>query len=415
MPVATPIQKAAFDAIDSLHFNQVVMSLICEESIAEEWYRGILGRIDSILKREGITGKQAEIAKHYLLGALEIYLSIDSNYFSDTVEHNNKGVDGGTPYNREIHEQLVEHNRNYSIAILCNLADYNGVDRQFFFQATEELVNDKELSTAPGFIRYHLTECCYALEYRDAPLGFYRELVNLEIVLCGKYSRNCDKIAKESGSELSLLFIRAGLLFEFKMLQRALSVITSLNKNGAFILPAADLQMSSTERKNLADYYKRLVDIWLLEDKPGSFVVFQCKDDVSYLNVKMLLKNMSRFYFHKRMFCGTQGSWLGTLGAFDIEVSRWVEPELAIYSEVGDSLTISKKTSLKFKDCGFIVSARNLYLRHKAIRKNNYSKIQYYYLLLLKQPYIFPWDLNANVCYDLALKFDGSADFVKQN
>ncbi|MCW8114094.1 hypothetical protein [Yersinia intermedia] len=408
MPATTSVQKAAFDAIDSLHFSQVVMSLICADPGAVEWYHRILGRINSILQREGITGKQAQIAKHYLLGALEIYLSIDSNYFSNIVEHSNKGVDGRAPYDRELLEKLVEYNRNCSIAMLCNIAEYNGVDREFFFQATEALVDDKALSTMPGFIRYHFTECCYALEYPDAPLCFYRELVNLGIVSCGKYSRHRDQFAKESGSELSLLFIRAGLLFEFKILRRALSVITSLNKNGAFILPAADLRMSSTERKNIANYYKRLVDIWMLEDKLGSFVVFQCKGDVSDLNVEMLLKNMSRFYFHKRMFGGTQGRWLGTLGAFDIEVSRWVEPELAIYYEGNNSLTVSEKIRSKFMESGFSVSARNLYLRHKAISKNSYSKIRYYYFLLLSQPCIFPWYINDNICYDMALGFDDS-------
>lgn len=413
MPATTSVQKAAFDAIDSLHFRQVMMSLICADPVAEEWYGRIFGRINSILQNAGITGKQAQIAKHYLLGALEIYLSIDSNYFSDTVEHNNKDVDGGAPYNRELLEQFVEHNRNYSVALLCNIADFNGVDREFFFQATEELFNDKILSTMPRFIRYRLTECCYALEYPDAPLFFYRELVSLGIVLCGKYSRHRDQFVKKSDSELSLLFIRAGLLFEFKMLQRTVQVITSLNKNGTLVLPVADLRMSFTERKNIADYYKRLVDVWLLENNHSTFAVFQCKSDISNLDVKILLKNMSRFYFHKRMFDGTQGSWLGTLGAFDIEVSRWVEPELAIYYEGDNSFTISEKIRSKFMGFGFSVSARNLYLRHKTIRKNSYSKIRYYYVLLSNQPCIFPWYLNDNSCYDMALGFDGSEDFVE--
>ena len=413
MPATTSIQKAAFDAIDSLHFSQVVMSLICADPIAEEWYRRIFGRINSILQKAGITGKQAQIAKHYLLGALEIYLSIDSSYFSDTVEHINKGVDGGTPYNRELHGQIVEHNRNCSIAILCNIADYNGVDRDFFLQATEELVNDKVLSTMPYFIRYRLTECCYALEYPNAPLCFYRELVSFGIVLCGKYSRQHDKFAKESGPEFSLQFIRAGLLFEFKMLQRALPVITLLNNNRTLVLPDSDIRMPCSERKNIAGYYKKLIDILLLEDNLGSFVIFQCKGDVSGFNVEMLLKNMSRFYFHKRMFGGTQASWLGTLGAFDIEVSRWVEPALAIYYEGNNSLTISEKIRSKFMESGFSVSARNLYLRHKAVRKNSYSKIRYYYFLLLNRPCILPWYLNDNSCYDMALRCDGSEDFVE--
>ncbi len=61
---------------------------------------------------------------------------------------------------------------------------------------------------------------------------------------------------------------------------------------------------------------------------------------------------------------------------------------------------------------GFSVSARNLYLRHKAVRKNSYPKIRCYYTHLLNQPCIFPWYLNDNSCYDMALEFDGYQDFV---
>ncbi|HII4325375.1 TPA: hypothetical protein ACY4PY_001554 [Enterobacter cloacae] len=74
MPATTPIQKAAFDVIDTLHFTQVVMSEVCKDPIAE-WYPRIILKINNMLREVGMTGKQAAIAKHYLLGALEIYLS----------------------------------------------------------------------------------------------------------------------------------------------------------------------------------------------------------------------------------------------------------------------------------------------------------------------------------------------------
>ncbi|MDE9619681.1 hypothetical protein L2111_16615, partial [Citrobacter portucalensis] len=109
---------------------------------------------------------------------------------------------------------------------------------------------------------------------------------------------------------------------------------------------------------------------------------------------------------------GIRRSYLGTLGAFDIEVSRRIEPERAIYFEGNNSLTISERIRSKFMDSGFSVSARNLYLRHKTVRKNSYSKIRYYYVLLLNQPCIFPWYLNDNSCYDMALEFDDSQDFA---
>ena len=383
------------------------MSLIYGEPLAE-WYPRILGGINGLLQRTGISGKQAEITRHYLLGALEIYLSVDSNYFANMAEYHKESIVDGTSYNREMHEQFAEYARNFSIAMLSRLARENGVDEEYLVRATEELMNDKALalSTMPCLIRYRLTECCYALEYPDAPLGFYRELVSINVIQCGKYSPDSDRMANSSGSELSLLFIRAGLLFEFKMLQRAMAEMISPQKNGAIVFPDLDSRMPRTERKNIADYYKRLVDIWFLEVQPNSFASFKCKDRVSATDAEQLLKHISRFYFHKRMFSGTQGRWLGTLGAFGIEVSRWEEPREAIYYESNNSHTISEKISSKFELSGFFVSARSLYLRHKAIKKDGYSKIRYYYAILDNQTYMIPWYRNDSSYYEMALRFE---------
>ena len=48
------------------------------------------------------------------------------------------------------------------------------------------------------------------------------------------------------------------------------------------------------------------------------------------------------------MFSGTQGSWLGTLGAFDIACEHDEEPEMAIYYEEDNSRTISEEIRLKY-------------------------------------------------------------------
>lgn len=401
------MQKAAFDAIDSLHFSQVVMSFIYGEPAAE-WYLRILGRINSLLAETGMTGKQAEIMRHYLLAALEIYLSVEGNFFANMAEHHKASDAGGTPYNRLMHEQFAEHARNFSIAMLSKLARENGVDSEFFLGAADELMNDKALalSSMPYLIRCRLTESCYALEYPDAPLGFYRELARTGVIPCSKYSPIADKIEKESHSDLSLLFVRAGLLFEFKMLQRSVAVIISIQESGSIVFPALDSRMPHTDRKIIADYYKKIVDIWLLDAQPNSSISFKCNDRVSDTDAELLLKHISRFYFHKRMFGGTQGSWLGTLGSFDIELSRWEEPGIAIYYESNNKYTISDKISSKFKVYGFSISARNLYLRHKVIRKDSYSKIRYYCGLLMNQPCMIPWYLNDNSYYDMALKFE---------
>ncbi|SPY73011.1 Uncharacterised protein [Providencia alcalifaciens] len=261
------------------------------------------------------------------------------------------------------------------------------------------------LSTMPFIIRYRLTECCYAYEYPDAPFLFYHELVNRNIIACGKYSQKTDKYTRELNSELSLLFIRSGLLFELKMLQRMLEAAISYQKNGTTVIPKLDAETSRTDRKLIADYYKRLVDLSLQGKGEGTFLVFKCKEHVSVIKAQKFLNNMSRFYFHKRMFGGTQGSWLGTLGALEIELCCGEEPKLAIYYEADNSLAISEKVKSKFFDYGFSVSARSLYLRHKTIKKDGYSKIRYYYSMLLGQQYMLSWHSNHDGYYDLALKY----------
>jgi hypothetical protein len=57
MPAITPIQKAAFDAIDNLHFSQIVMNEVCKDPIAE-WYSRIILKINKILREANMSEKR---------------------------------------------------------------------------------------------------------------------------------------------------------------------------------------------------------------------------------------------------------------------------------------------------------------------------------------------------------------------
>lgn len=237
-----------------------------------------------------------------------------------------------------IYDKSTQKASNFNLTMLYAAAENNGVQGEFIDRADDELVNDQdlELSAIPYLIRYRLVECCYALEYKEAPLGFYRELVSLGIISCGKYYLNIDTYAKKYESGVSLLFLRACFLFEFKILQRAVAVILSLKNNHAIALPSPDPRMSPFDQKNISDYYKRLVDDWFMGEGRQSFVSFQCKGDISIRDVEVFLRNINKYYLHKRMVSRTQGSWLGTLGAFDIACEHDEEPAMAIYYE-GDN------------------------------------------------------------------------------
>ena len=384
MPSTTPLQKAAFDAIDTLHFGNI-FSYVRGEIVAER-YHCILERINGILREKKITGKQAEINKHYILANLEIHLSIDKKKCKKNVKNKINSV----------------------LSILSKIIDVNGIDGKFINQVVNELINDKTLSLSamPFFIKFRLTERCYAIEYPDAAFRFYHELVSRNIILCKKYSRKANKHAPNLDSELSLLFIRAGLFFEFRMFQRAISVM--MDKNNTIAFPTLAPDVSHTERKMIADYYKRLIDVFLLEEKKITIVIFPCKEHVSETTAETLLKNMSKYYLHKRMFGGTQGRWLGTLGACELEIRYLEELNKAIYYEADNSNTISENVKLKFLNYGFNVSAKSLYLRDKKIRKEDgggYDEFEHYGLLLMKEGYMQPWYLNHDHYYDSAFKY----------
>lgn len=342
---------------------------------------------------------------------LEIYLSADVLDFQTIIEQGKIEKYGANRNHddRISYYEYIKVTRDISLAMLLNVARLNGVDEEFVFQATDLLIDDRELSllTMPYFVRYRLTECCYALEYPDAPLGFYQELISLGVISGGKYKYSEGQYTKEPGSDVSLQFIRAGLIFEFKMQQRMQSIMLSRKKYDSIIFPSPNPESSRTERKNIAAHYKKMIDFWFLQEDKNSIGVFQCKGHVLKINVENLFKQMNAFYLHKRMFGGTQGSWLGTLGAFYIEKCKEEELGKTIYSAESKKTTISEEIESKFTAFGFTMSARSLYLRYKSMKKDDYSKVRCYISLLFEKGVLmFPWYFNNNDYYDLVLGYE---------
>lgn len=144
MPATTLLQKAAFDAIDTLHFSQII-GFFCGDKVAEQ-YRRIIDRINEILREKEIVGKQAEISKHYILANLEICLSIDNKFISDMVENLKENNVNNEPYDKEEYKKSVEDKKNHTLSILSIIAGENGIDGGFIKQIVEDLINDETLS-----------------------------------------------------------------------------------------------------------------------------------------------------------------------------------------------------------------------------------------------------------------------------
>ncbi|OMP92221.1 hypothetical protein [Raoultella terrigena] len=404
MPAPTIFQKAAFNMIDHLHFTQVYLGFMHSHPDLI-WYERILKAVEKRLLDLGLSDKKYNIAKHYLLSSLEIHLSVRDNLYSQMEEFTKKPP----PFSEEEHNKITEYTRDYCIAQLFVVASYNGLDTKILSEIYENLISDDSLSLSdtPALIRFRLVDCCFAIDFHNGPLLVYRELLNLGVLSCAKYSVKDDCLRRYYDSNVSDILVRAGLVFELKIMrERALYFLKSKNKRN-FSLVELSASMTRRDKRQAADYYKKIIDDIFLDNKNSSFIVFKCDSDIGKPEVEMLLNNIGRLTIHKRMFTGTQASWLGTLGAFCVAVERSRKDKRAIYCEDDNEGTITDFIVKELKKCGFTMSARSLYLRYKDAKKNNYSKIRYYYSMTTNMQIILPWHNDINL-YNMAVDFDFS-------
>lgn len=385
--------------IDHLHFMQVYLRFMHTHPDFI-WYERILKAVDKRLLDLGFCDKKYHIAKHYLLSSLEIHLSVRDSLYSQM----EKFTENPPPFSEDEHNKITEYTRSFCIAQLFAIASYNCLDTKVLAETYANLIHDDSLLGIPDMVRFRLVDCCFAIEFNNGPLLIYRELLQLGIISCAKYSAKDDCSIHDDDSDVSDMLIRAGLIFELKIMrERALHFLNKKNKRELSLVDLAP-SMTRIEKKHAADYYKKLIDDFFFGNEDITGILFRCSDAIGKKEVEILLNNICRFTIHKRMFTGTQASWLGTLGAYYVAIERSCNEKRAIYCEADNQGTITDCVVKKFKQLGFTISARSLYLRHKNIKKDNYKKIRYYCKMVTNMQMIFPWHNDMNL-YDMAVDF----------
>ncbi|MFP9441975.1 hypothetical protein [Pectobacterium brasiliense] len=404
MPALTILQKAAFNMIDHLHFTQVYIGFMHSHPDLI-WYERILKAVDNRLLDLGFRDRKFNIAKHYLLSSLEIHLSVRNDLYSKIEEFTKEPY----PFSEEEHNKITEYTRNFCIAQLFVAANYNGLDIKILTEIFVDLISDDSLSLSdtPDLIRFRLVDCCFAIEFKNGPLLVYRELLSLGIISCAKYSIKDDSFKRCCDSNVSEMLVRAALTFELKIMrERALCSLNSKNKNKRkFSLVEPKSSMTRRDKRQAADYYKKIIDDIFLDNNDSSFFIFKCDSDIDKLEVELLLKNIAGFSIHKRIFTGTQASWLGTLGVYYVAAERSRKDKRAIYCEGDNEGTITDSIVKELKKVGFTMSARSLYLRYKHVKKDNYSKIRFYCRMMDNMQMVLPWYSDVNL-YNMAVDFD---------
>jgi hypothetical protein len=365
-----PKQEAAFDVLDWLYFNQIlVFSLYSKNDLM--WLEWIIDNVADAVRKTGATGLKAECLKHGVYCLLEI--------LADDLENSGKNI--GLPYQppvgRDDERKSREHVRNlfagYFI-LICKRARGESMD-----PAVEIAVNLlEEIRKAPASVRYRLAERCLAYEYRSAPLDFLAWLAKLGVIRSKKYPS--EKIAVTPCDEL---VARIGLLCEFetirKFFDRQCNLQHEVNNSAADnILYRWGDKLSLSGKILFRNDSRRVED---LADKPSRVLCFfiDRRHDVKY--VAHFFSKFHQLYHRIRLLQGTQAGWLGALGAFMVEMEKSFNcTKKPVYNAIDNKGTITDDVSIRLLEQGFSINSQVLYKCHRKFAEKTYRMVQVYYM-----------------------------------
>ncbi|HCM9400696.1 hypothetical protein M8B99_12515 [Enterobacter hormaechei subsp. hoffmannii] len=386
MPKASNEQKAMMDILDFIHFNNVYTSQFLSNEDRNIYEMVISDVLEAVKKIEmEVSIKDAVV--HYFLCGLEIALSGDDIKYIDTSRENDNVSD-------EVLDAVLKRKKEILFAFIsCMVSDY-GVDKDSFINNLNDLIKKYDEVNIPATVSFRLAVNVNSIIHPLDHLHFYRYVNYVGIAKCAKIHENSNDEISENA------FLRVGLIMEFEIFRNyAYHCINPGRMNEITIkIPAKDV--SDEVRRQLIDSYIHLIES--VASNHGVLFNFKSINSNNEKKVLILLKNVSDFFRHKRIFHGTIAKWPGTWGAFLMELLKQEDPRRAIYCESDNSNCVSEKASEIMSDLKFTVSARTLYLRYSSFQRKELKVIRNYRTLLSQVPYTPSWD-GENYIYKIAV------------
>ncbi|MGF1725197.1 hypothetical protein [Photobacterium nomapromontoriensis] len=395
----SPKHHAALDILDYLHFYDVLTSVFINQQQVDS-YNTVLSVVEGLLSEHAITGRQAEITRHYLLCGLEIILGQDDGHYQRL-----QAFHGEMSVSEEQVNKITQFNIQFSLALLSIIAEKNGVDRTLFLSSMDQLIANPDIALIPPVIRQRLVARCCSFQFPDSALQFYQQLIERDVMASQKYRPVLASGSDDAQTQAEYAFLRAGLVIEFEILRLSTHSMMAKNQQDQLVIELPQAHIPLEQRRNMATYYKHVIDIIFDPSASQSFILFNAAKPFDKHDIEIFLQNVSRLLNRKRLFNGTKGRWIGTLGALLVEKQKRLMPEQAIYCECDNAETASEHASQILKQLGFSTSARSLYLRHKAFKKQQYQQMRFYSLCTSGAPFAWNWDME-DTFYEMALAFD---------
>ena len=376
MPKVTPVQNAAIDIIDFIHFKEIHTSLFLSHEETKN-YLVIFSLVEEITNNLCSSVIERDILNHYLLCALEISLSSSE---IDTL--NVFGIIDDIPF--EGLKTFISKRLEVSISVLSDLAEKNGVDRTAFMNSLEWLLSKEAILNTTPAMRFRLASKISNVIHPMDSILFYCYLNDLGILNSGKYN------SKISNKKNHLGFVRVGLLMEFEILRLNIKYIAGPGDLDEIKIKAPPKDISPTVSRDMAEHYKHLID--LLFENTRTLFWFQALQVDPLKSANYLLMSVNQQFRHKRLFNGTLAKWPGSWGILLMILSKRKNVNQPIYCESNNKGSVSEYACRRLADFNITISERTLYLRYKNKSKNEYLKVGFYSKQCAGLNYFLAWD-----------------------
>jgi|GEM_PF-2222071 len=390
----TPQQEAAFDVLDWLYFNQIlVFPLYSKNDLM--WLARITDNVTDAVRKTGATGLTAECLKHGVYCLLEIYLADDLENFCENAVRINQcpaQIDSDAlPEQSELQRDFA----NYVIN-RCKLDRGESMDRAI------DIVADllEGIRKAPTSVRWRLVERCLAYEYRSAPLDFLAWLAKLGVIRSKKYPS--EKIAATPCDEL---VARIGLMCEFETIRKHIGRKYKVDNEAAEIYDVYKDKLSQSAKILFRNDSRRVEDLVDIESSRTLCFCIDRRRDVKY--VAHFLSEFHLLYHRIRLLQCTQAGWLGALGAFMVEMEKSFNcTKKPIYNAIDNKGTITDDVSNRLHEQGFSINSQVLYKRHRKFAEKTYRMVRAYYEVIDKVGATLPAAYDDMFFYTLIMAND---------
>lgn len=388
MPRTAPSQSIAFDILDWIFFNQLLVSSTYRDE-EKKWLQDTIRELQEAVSQTGATGAEAERLKHTVLCLLEVRLG-------ERAERT--GFAKSTPLPNDVTPKMIldvaGHNANlFQAAVIASCGKTGGIE----FATVSGIFNRvvRKLIQSPTIVGHRLTERALLQEYPDAPLDFFLWMASTGIISSKKYDPEKSPTKRYRNS-----VARIGMLCEMESIRNWMMSTTHLVIKDETIMLQSEV-LSENALNTLLDrlsFYRKLT-----HGRNIPMIAFFQDTFDNREKAMAFLVNFGNIWKRSRMITKTQGKWIGMLGASMVHIYKTnIMPESPIYVENNNEGSVTQKISEKLCRNGCSVSARTVYESHQFLAKHIRPRLEHYYATQHKLAGVLP-SMLPDIAYDISV------------